>query len=645
MKQFLLIIGVIFFTFSTKLVAQHRNCGSQEHLKNQLAAHPEMLNVRAQIEQQTAAFAAQSGAQDRTAVVTIPVVFHIVYNTSTQNVSDAQIQSQLAVLNADFARLNADTSNTPTAFRPIAADCQIQFCLAKRTPSGASSTGIERRQTTVPNFTVSGDSVKYTNLGGLDIWDRSKYMNIWVCNLDGLLGYAQLPGGTAISDGIVINYTALGTIGTATYPYNKGRTATHEVGHWLNLNHTWGDDFGTCDGSDLVADTPNQEGENYGCPNYPSPSCSNTSDIYMDYMDYTDDDCMNIFTQGQKSRMLALFGTGGFRWSLVVSDGCTPVTATCGVPATLNASSITQTTSILSWTAVSGATNYNLQWKNTTGATWTNVPNLANLTYSLTALIANTAYQYRVLANCGNTAGLFSNIATFNTLAAPSCAEQFEPNNTRAGAYTSTPVGTAFTAKISTAADKDWYQFANTASLKNIKMELTNLPVDCDLRLYRLGTLVKSSLNTGLVNETIIYNNGLVSNQYYAYVYGYNNGFSANSCYSLKITLSNTAFREDGYSAGETETIESEISLEATEMRLFPNPTMDEVTLELPIIKAENVIVNIVELAGKTVFNQTYQLDTNNNRVFIDLQNLAAGIYFVQANFGGIIETKKMIKQ
>ena len=127
--------------------------------------------------------------------------------------------------------------------------------------------------------------------------------------MTGILGYAQFPGGPAATDGVVIGYHYFGTMGTAQYPYNKGRTLTHESGHWLDLYHIWGDDGSACWGSDQVDDTPNQGGENYGCPSFPHPSCTNVSDMYMNYMDYTDDACMNMFSKGQKMRMLAAMNT------------------------------------------------------------------------------------------------------------------------------------------------------------------------------------------------------------------------------------------------------------------------------------------------------------------------------------------------
>ncbi|MFN3940851.1 MAG: M43 family zinc metalloprotease, partial [Chitinophagales bacterium] len=151
------------------------------------------------------------------------------------------------------------------------------------------------------------ENIKFTDKGGHDIWDRNCYLNIWVGDLgSSILGYAQPPGGSALKDGVVIGYKWIGRGGTAISPYNKGRTATHEIGHWLSLKHIWGDDGGSCSGSDLVADTPNQASETYGCPAFPkTDACSPAAPgiMFMNYMDYTDDDCMNIYTQGQSNKM------------------------------------------------------------------------------------------------------------------------------------------------------------------------------------------------------------------------------------------------------------------------------------------------------------------------------------------------------
>jgi hypothetical protein len=231
-------------------------------------------------------------------IIRIPVVFHVVYNTASQNVSDAMLNEQLRVLNEDFRKKNADISNLPSLFGSLDADSEIEFTLG----------GITRTQTSVTSFS-SNDAVKYTNQGGKDAWDASKYLNFWVCNLgSGLLGYAQFPGGNAATDGVVCLFSSLpgGTAGN----YNLGRTATHEVGHWMNLRHIWGDR--RC-GNDYVDDTPTQQTSNNGCPSFPKPSCSNTSDMFMNFMDYTYDRCMYMFTYGQKDRMRAIFTSGGPR--------------------------------------------------------------------------------------------------------------------------------------------------------------------------------------------------------------------------------------------------------------------------------------------------------------------------------------------
>jgi ABC-type taurine transport system substrate-binding protein len=215
------------------------------------------------------------------------------------------------VLNCDFRRTNPDFGTTTAAYLPLATDASIEFFLATSTPGGGPSNGIERRQTTVASF-GHDDGVKSAASGGMDAWPSANYLNLWVCELGGgLLGYAQFPGGPAGTDGVVILQSAFGTSGTAAAPFNLGRTATHEIGHWLNLNHIWGDDGTGCSGTDNVADTPNQGGPNYQAPTFPHVSCSNgpNGDMFMNYMDYVDDRAMVMFTAGQVARMQACLDT------------------------------------------------------------------------------------------------------------------------------------------------------------------------------------------------------------------------------------------------------------------------------------------------------------------------------------------------
>jgi hypothetical protein len=337
MKQFLhsTLTAVVLALFAVTAFAQGpakakvkapkekpvRVCHTMGNLDRLMHEHPEMERNMALIERHTQEFVrgrqkSSANRAESQLMVTIPVVFHVLYANESQNISDGQIQSQLDILNEDFRRLNADQDDSWAQ----AADTQIEFCLAAQDPEGNESNGILRVPTTVGTFGTN-DNMKFTSQGGSDAWPASEYLNFWVCNLgSSLLGYAQFPGGPAATDGIVCNYTATGNSGTAQGPFDLGRTATHEVGHWLNLRHIWGD--GGCGTSDFVDDTPDSDGPNYGC-SLGSVACG-TEDMVQNYMDYSDDACMNLFTQGQADRMNALFAPGGDRASLLDSEGCVP---------------------------------------------------------------------------------------------------------------------------------------------------------------------------------------------------------------------------------------------------------------------------------------------------------------------------------
>ena len=306
-----------------------RACGTMEVLAAQLAADPAQAQRMAAIEAQTRQMLANPALQRNTAgTVIIPVVVHVLYNTAAQNISDTQVESQIAVLNEDYQRLKTDYTKTPGIYAGLVANANVQFVLAKRDPSGIATTGIIHKATKTASWSTN-DAVKNSKRGGDNPWDATKYLNMWACNLgQGLLGYAQFPGGSASTDGVVILYSAFGSraknaAGTYISSYDLGRTATHEVGHWLNLRHIWGDDSGACTGSDQLADTPNQGGENYGCPAFPHVSCANSGDMSMNYMDYVDDACMYMFSTGQSSRMNALFAAGGAREGILPSQGGT----------------------------------------------------------------------------------------------------------------------------------------------------------------------------------------------------------------------------------------------------------------------------------------------------------------------------------
>ena len=273
------------------------------------------------------------------AVMIIPVVVHVVYFGSdaignNENISFAQVKSQIDVLNEDFRKM----AGTPGD--GIGVDTMIQFALAAKNPDGLPTNGVDRIQGTINNYTAES---QLEDLKTFTIWDPAKYYNIWTVQmgggeLTGLLGYAQfpdynlpglnLPGQTTdeLTDGVVINYKNFGTANVIDnddfdYPYQYGRTLTHETGHFLGLRHIWGD-ANNCQGNDYCADTPTQNDKTQGCPIGQEPdSCPQSGvDMYQNYMDYTNDECMNAFTEDQVERMVTILENAPRRNSLLTSD-------------------------------------------------------------------------------------------------------------------------------------------------------------------------------------------------------------------------------------------------------------------------------------------------------------------------------------
>jgi len=326
MKHFLPLIGCLLIALPGMT---QRSCRSFDYRQQQLSLHPALASAveaneqftRRQLQPETVGITGTTptkGSNTPPTLITIPVIVHVLYNTSEQNISDAQIKSQIDVLNRDYQKQNPDTTGIPGYYGPLAADAGFRFVLAGLDTNGKATTGIIRKHTNIVAFSIE-DNMKFSTSGGDDAWDRDRYLNIWVCNLTGnVLGYSSVVSGAKETDGVVVLYSAFGTLGTATAPFNLGRTATHEIGHWLNLIHTWGD--ADC-GDDQVADTPPQSQATYGDPSGIVISCGNTpyGNMYMDYMDFTDDIGMHMFTYGQRDRMRTLFAPGGFRYALLSS--------------------------------------------------------------------------------------------------------------------------------------------------------------------------------------------------------------------------------------------------------------------------------------------------------------------------------------
>lgn len=339
-------------TQSTQSHKVHR-CSTMENDAKLRAAHPEMgtLNDFENWMGQAISDLPTNSANKTSVVKIIPTIVHVIHNGTAVgsgfNLSQAQVNSQFTILNQDFRRTNPDASSTPSVFLNAAVDCEVQFCPALVDPQGnlLAEPGIDRINRNSKGWIASGaNGYSDTYVDGTikpnSIWDPTKYCNIWVLDLDNqLLGYAQFPTGsglqglggtaTANTDGVVITATAFGNTGTAAFPYNKGRTTTHEVGHWLGLRHIWGD--GTC-ATDYCADTPPAETANYfpssgaNCFTHPynigGCSGNTTGEMFMNYMDYTNDACMNLFTTNQKTRMDAVLANSPRRASLVTSNAC-----------------------------------------------------------------------------------------------------------------------------------------------------------------------------------------------------------------------------------------------------------------------------------------------------------------------------------
>ncbi len=795
MKKTILTLG-FGLLLSVSSVFGQRKCATMSHHAATVQQNPSVQFNLDQINQFTQQ-AIESGVVGMNkAVINIPVVVHVLYNTAAQNVSLAQIQSQIDVLNKDFRKLNTDWSNTPSVYAGLVADCELNFCLATRDINGNAHSGVNRQSTTKISFDANTDDAKSTSTGGYAAWPTSSYLNIWVVpslkagTQTGILGYAQFPGGAAATDGLVIANTCFGTTGTATAPYNKGRTATHEIGHWLNLFHIWGDDGTACTGSDQCADTPNQADENYGSPTFPQVSCSNSGDMHMNYMDYVDDVAMNMFTTGQKARMQALFVTGGFRAALLNSQGCgagtvvTPPTAaycasngtnvtyeyinnvtvgtinntttanagygnftslstnlvagstntislkpgfvstayteyfavyidynkdldfvdagelvysgsgaatitgsftvpaattvgstrmrvvmmdaavtsscgtytygevedytvnitagtitptTCNAPTGLASSAIAATTATLGWTAVAGATNYTVQVKKSTLATWTSYTATTN-SLNLTGLTSSTLYNFQVRTNCTSGASAYTVGSNFTTTAAATaCSDTYEANETLSTAKLIT-ANTNVIARIGTATDVDWFKFTNTTTLKNIKVTLTNLPADYDLYLYNsAGTLLYSSQNGTTTSEAVTYNAAPVAT-YYIKVMGYGGVFNATTCYTLKATRSSTALKiEEG----------ENISLQKVDETIFavmPNPSTDgKFVFNLTNNFTGNVNVLVFDEAGRIVFQNEINKGEEFLKDTIDLSDKNHGMYIVKIYNDAFHVTERII--
>lgn len=556
-KLHLLFLGLLLLIWGQTMGQNHQRCGTDERIAEALNSNPHLLKERARIDAFVANYAANHSSRSSNGPVNIPVVVHVVSNVPAENISNAQIQGQLQILNNDFNRLNADAANTPAYFALSAGNPQINFCLASRDPGGFFSTGITRTQTTQTTW-LPDDSVKSITAGGARAWPASEYLNIWVCNLSGPLGYAYRPG-TAPSDrvdGVVVDYRVFGI--TTSPQYGLGRTLTHEVGHFFDLIHPWGSS--TACGTDFCGDTPRANGSfgrgpNFNCPAYPkTPGCPGEtaqSEMFMNFMDWVDDGCMNLFSNDQVVRMCATVAPGGSRESLINSIGCQPA-CTWGLYALPWPTGVTFSSATINWNIPSPTgggianTGFNIRYRPLGNLTWTTTFVTAPATTAtLTGLASNTTYEYAVQVVCstGGTsfwAGGQLSPLTFTTPPITCAPDPFEPNNSLLSAFAGLTPGTTAWPMICPNTDSDYFQINNTYLNPDIILNLTALPADYALDLLDAnGTLVATSVNPGITPEAINYTNPPVGT-YYVRVYSQAGGFSPSIYCALTFGLGNS---------------------------------------------------------------------------------------------------------
>ncbi len=604
-RIYFLAIGMLFFSF--QLQAQSPNgiirCGhdlrdSLLHSKNnqldEQRAHFEKL-----LQQTTKSKHNQKAtALSSTEVITIPVVVHVIHDNSfgtiggplNSNISDAQIYSQIEVLNEDFRRLNADTTNTPAAFQPVAADSYIEFCMASRDPDGNTTTGITRTFSNLGPFDINDAST----LANIISWPTDEYLNIWVCELSGgLLGYAQFPddsdldglasyNGSAETDGVVMNHENFGNqIGTATLPdpYTFGRTCTHEVGHWLGLLHIWGSTG--CFGTDHVDDTPNAESENYNCPTGQT-SCLST-DMVENYMDYTDDLCMNIFTADQATRMRSVFDVSPRRKAILSSPGCCGAGITYLVPYddTFESNAWIET---LGWDTVTVG--------NTDG--WEHKPYGAYGESSGSIGIDNNS------GNNGSIDYLISPVVDFRNTDYPYLEFDFAYSS-EGGSSTDSII-----IQYENRCDDDWQTLATLSGTDLITSTKTGIPFIPDASDWsRFSMPLNELAGLAVIKFRII-----------VYSHGVNTFYLDNfNVYKINSNL---------------------------ELTLYPNPADQELRMDISFEGIEDVEVGIYTLLGQKILVEN-RLATKSRLLKFDTSELNQGLYLARVTVAGKVNTKKFV--
>jgi len=646
------------------------------------------------------------------AVITIPVVVHVVYNTTAENITDNQVLSQIQVLNEDYSLTNPDASSIPSAFNSVKANCEIQYCMATVDPSGNPTNGIRRVSTSTTTFSTN-DAVKFTAQGGDNAWPTTQYLNLWVCDLSGgLLGYGEFPTANATNTfGLVMdyqcfgsNYTSYGSGFTFTNGFDRGRTATHEIGHCFNLRHIWGDDGSACTGSDLCADTPNQADENYGCPTFPSnASCSNGGDMSMNYMDYTNDACMYMFTLNQKARMLAVLNSAPYN-ALQNSAACqssssgvdggisaiiSPGTSLCGtsfVPqVTLRNSGTTTLTSATINYRIDANTNQTFSW---TGSLATNAT--ANVTLPSMTTTVGTHTFTAFTSNPNNTTDVnTANDQQQRTFTVSSSgqnlpySEGFESTTFPQGGMTlnnpdaaTTWARTTLAAKTGSAsAFMDNFDYNANGEidemiLPNLNLTSVTNPVMTFQVAYRLytdpaaATPFSDTLRVWISTDcgttwTQIYGKWSSTLATVTPVFSTTEFVPTATQWRLE-TLSLSAYQSysnvmikfrhatqyennlyiDDINIQNTTDVQNLVM--TNDVQMYPNPSTGVINMDVNLFNRDNLTINVTNSIGQRV-SQVSDENTFGGHYVIDLSNEPNGVYFIEVQTGTEVTTRRVV--
>ena len=583
-------------------------------------------------------------------IITIPVVVHVIHNGQAigvaPNITDTQIQSQIKVLNEDFRKiLGTPGYNT----NPVGADTQIQFALALQDPNGNPTNGIDRISFCQENWS---DTEFDSKVKPATIWDPSLYMNMWSVKLadSTVLGYAQFPdasglpgleatGGDANSDGVVSSYDVFGSIayndGTFILDatYNKGRTMSHEVGHWLGLRHIWGD--ATC-GDDYCADTPVHHDANYGCPTVVNCD-ANGNEMVENYMDYTDDSCMNIFTQNQKDRITAVMNNSPRRTTLKNSTKDSPLTLFANdAEVKLGPSCPLSTCGAIPNQTTQKITIYNRGTSNLTSAVLTySINGGSNSTYNWTGNLAtNELVTFDVTINSSVNGTINAEITKAN-----GATDQRNTNNKASGSFM-LPIAPAnykvndFIFRL----QQDEFGSETTWSLKN----------DSGTILYSGGPYTDTTPMPALITQ----NWTLTDNQCYVFTINdiggdgicceYGNGY-----YDIK-SSDGAIIVASGASFATTEdktfsiNLKEAVVVDSNDFYIYPNPVKDLLNIKTPSNSGFLNSYEIINVLGQIIQTETLFIE---NEFSINTASLSSGLYFIAIEKGDKKKTLRFIKE